>query len=97
MGGGAAMTITGLILTGNSTRGKIDDVGEFSQSLSEALSGTAFIIVGSASSLASIPLFISAGKNKRKASLSLKGELLSFGKLNSIKSQLLSVAVTIDL
>ena len=88
LGGGAAMTITGLILTGNSTRGKIDDVGEFGQRLSEGLSGGFFTIVGGAATITSIPLFISAGKNKRKASLSIKGEPLSFGKLNSRKSQL---------
>ncbi len=97
LGGGTALTITGIILTGNITRGKIDDVGEFGQRLSEGLSGTAFIIVGGASSLASIPLFISAGNNKRKASLSLKSEPLTYGKLNIRKSQHVSVAVTIDL
>lgn len=96
LGGGAVLTITGLTLTGNS-RGKIDDVEEFGQRLSEGFSGTVLTIVGGASSLASIPLFISSGKNKRKASLSLKSEPLTFGKLNSRKSHLLSVTVTIDL
>ncbi len=63
----------------------------------EGASGGFIAILGGATTAASIPFFISAGKNKRKASLSLKGETLSFGKLNSRKSQLLSVAVTIDL
>jgi len=96
LGGGAVLTITGLTLTRNS-RGKIDDVGEFGQRLSEGLSGTVLTIVGGASSLASIPLFVSAGNNKRKASLSIKGEPLTYGKLNTRKSQLVSVVVTIDL
>ena len=36
--------------------------------------GNWLIYLGSASTIASIPFFISAGKHKRKATLSLKGE-----------------------
>ena len=94
LGGGAALTIAGMTLVENNLLGsflrkKGADEGY--------VAGSLLTIVGGAATLASIPLFISAGKNKRKASLSLKGEPLSFGKVNSRKSQLVSVAVTIDL
>ncbi len=99
LGGGAAMTITGLILAENNAEGTIKSIFTEEKNGSEEgfVSGSLLTIVGGATSLASIPLFISAGKNKRKAALSIKGERLSFGKLNSRKSQLLAVAVTIDL
>ncbi len=95
LGGGVIMTLTGLIIN------SADEVGEMILlNLVEAdpvHKGDWLIYLGGASTAASIPLFISAGKNTRKASLSLKGEPLSFGKLNSRKSQLVSVLVTIDL
>ena len=101
LGGGVAMTLTGLVIKGGHkgaeitgdllTLGLVDIVGP------EPPIANLLVYFGGASSAASIPLFISAGKNKRKASLSIKGEPLSFGKLNNRKSQLLSVAVTIDL
>ena len=101
LGGGVAMTLTGLIIKGTHKTGEtvaeVFTLGLVDIEESEPPSANLLIYLGGTSAAASIPLFISAGKNKRKASLSLKGEPLSFGKLNTRKSQVLSVVVTIDL
>ena len=52
--------------------------------------------VGAATTVGSIPLFIIAGSNKRKAALSLKGETVSFGNLTYKNSRHIAVALTID-
>ena len=41
--------------------------------------GVGMFLLGSAATIASIPLFIAAGSNKRKAMLSLKAKPLTFG------------------
>jgi len=51
--------------------------------------------VGAATTLISIPLFISAGSHKRKAKLSLKGDSVSFGSIVIEKSNYVSIAFTI--
>lgn len=106
LGGGVAMTLTGLVIKGGHKTGEA--FGEmFGEILTLGLAdfeetepppiANFLIYLGGASTAASIPLFVSAGNNKRKASLSIKGEPLTFGKLNTRKSQLVSVLVTIDL
>ena len=52
--------------------------------------------LGAATTIASVPFFIAAGKNKRKAWLSLKGESITFSNLSYKKSKHLSLALTID-
>ncbi len=101
LGGGVAMALTGLVIKGghksSNIVGELITLGLVDIKHPEPPIANWLVYLGGASTAVSIPLFISAGKNKRKESLSLKGEPLSFGKLNSRKSQLLSVAVTIDL
>ena len=53
----------------------------------------AFFIVGGGVALASIPFFISAGSNKRKAILALKSGTVEFGTFD--KTNHLSVSITI--
>lgn len=59
--------------------------------------GTGLFIAGNVVALASIPFFISAHKNKRKASLALKGENVSINKHVLINSNYTALAITIHL
>jgi hypothetical protein len=47
--------------------------------------------------LGSIPLFIGAGKNKRKANLMLKDETVFFNPQSAVKKRLVSLRVKINL
>lgn len=53
--------------------------------------------LGRATTLASIPFFISAGSNKRKAKLALKGESVTIGNKTLYKSNYTTLAFTIQL
>jgi hypothetical protein len=73
LGSGAAMTVTGfVILTNNS--GKIITEIFIDKNSNSGTASSLLIIGGGATSLASIPFFISAGKHSKKATLSLRGE-----------------------
>ena len=84
LGSGLAVTVIGFEI-GN--HGDLDDIG----------TAAVLVVAGGAATLASVPLFIVAAKNKRKASLSLKGESITFGNLSYKKSKQISLALTIDL
>lgn|SRR5665811_903690 len=53
--------------------------------------------LGGATTLVSIPFFISAGSNKRKAKLALKGESVTIGNKILVKSNYSALALTIQL
>ena len=59
--------------------------------------GPILAIAGTGAMLGSIPLFISAGKNKTKASLTLKNENVFFNQRLNIKEHLIAVGVKINL
>ena len=59
LGSGLAVTVIGFEIGNN---GDLDDLG----------TAALLVVAGGAATLASVPLFIVAGKNKRKAMLSLK-------------------------
>ena len=52
--------------------------------------------VGAATTIASIPFFITAGKNKRQATLSLKNEISPLNNLTINNSNYTSIALTIE-
>jgi hypothetical protein len=59
--------------------------------------GAGMFVLGTASTIASIPLFIIAGSNKRKAKLSLTAETIYYGtKNNNFNYPLLSLAIPIN-
>ena len=60
----------------------------------ESLVQSVTIIAGGATALISIPFFISAGSNKRKAKLALKREIVGIGGLNKSSNYGLSVTIT---
>lgn len=94
VGSGLLMTLSGLVVNsadeavGAATLGLVD--------AEEVHKGDWLIYVGGATTLASIPFFISAGKHKRKASISLKSEQNLARNLTSSKFNNLSFALTLD-
>ena len=59
--------------------------------------GAGMFVLGVASTVASIPLFILAGNNKRKARLSLKAETVYYGiKGNNFNSPSLSLSIPLN-
>lgn len=69
-------------------------IGNNSADIGNGLGGAGLAIFGGVSALVSIPLFISAGSNKRKAELALKGETVSMGTFK--KTNNISLLVTIS-
>lgn len=57
---------------------------------------TLFFIIGPGVALASIPFFVLAKQNKRKAELAIKGESVSFGNEIFYKSSYLALALKIQ-
>ena len=91
LGAGTALVAGGYAVVNSTNNSK--SLGE---GMVRATGGGLMIIGGGGAVITSIPLFISAGKNKRKAILSLKGEPLTFRNLSYKKSQYMSIALTID-
>ena len=94
---------TALVLLGAGTIIAIGNYISYSNSTSGGFAGnvpsTSQIVVfgiGGASALASIPFFISAGKNKTKANLYLKREPATFENFSTNKSQRLLIAITLN-
>lgn len=93
LGGGFTITMAGLIVnsadeaTTALTLGLID--------VEEEHGGDWMIYLGGAATLASIPFFISAGKNKRKAELKLKNSISNNYFRKNNRSNYLSVSLTI--
>lgn len=85
LGIGATLTIGGGLLVANDLYGSGGTIG-----------GVMFLI-GVPTSLISIPLFISAGKNKKRANLALKGESISFKYIPIEKSNYLALSLTIPI
>jgi len=95
LGSGVVMGIVGIAILENNSEEIITDI--YSGKGSSSGNGSTFLIItGGASTLASIPFFISAGNNKRKATISLKGEQNSVGIRTLYKSNYLGVALTLD-
>jgi len=94
LGSGIIMTIVGVSI--NTTDELLTTLTLNLAEVEDVHKGDWLIYVGSATTIASIPLFVYAGKNKRKAALSLKGETVSFGNLTYKNSRHIAVALTID-
>ncbi len=93
LGGGVAVTVVGAAIGSNAA--EKNPLGTLSLRDEGAKAGILLIVIGGASTLASIPFFISAGSNKRKAMLALKGVQNSAGNIKFDNSNYLSVSVTI--
>lgn len=94
LGSGFVMTIAGLVI--NSTDDLTKTLTFNLVEVEKVHKGDWLIYLGSATTLASIPLFISAGKNKKKATLSFKGGPSIFRSSNYKGSQKMSISLRID-
>ena len=94
VGSGLVMTVVGLTL--NSADESAELLLLDLVDVPNSHEGDWLIVLGSTTTVASIPFFISAGKNKRKAALSFKREQNLIGNITFRKSNNLSVALTID-
>lgn len=74
LGGGTAMVLTGLIInSGEDSANLLTEVATFGLAeTTDKNKGSWLIYLGGGATLASIPLFIAAGKHKRKAEIQLK-------------------------
>ena len=71
LGGGIAMTVTGMVIYGNALDKAAEDdpfVTVLSLGTNANPTGAIIATVGSLAAIGSIPLFIASGKNKRRAS-----------------------------
>ena len=95
LGGGLVITMAGLVVNSEDEVGEMLTLGfmEFEK----VHKGDWMIYLGSATTLASVPFFIAAGKNKRKAWLSLKKVQNSVGNINFDNLNYLSVSITIPI
>ena len=91
---GVAMTAGGFAIMKNNGKEIITDIYT-GKSSNDGTASTLLIIGGGATTLASIPFFISAGKHKRKATLSLKGEQNIVRNIKIDNSNYLGVNITI--
>lgn len=94
LSGGGLGLLTAGFLVGVST---VNDIANLSFPSDKKLAaGGALVVAGGAAILGSIPFFIAAGKNKKKATLLLKNENVFFPQFYS-KQRLVSLGVTIHL
>lgn len=88
LGAGSAMVLTGAMI--NLEDGILDD------DATNNSKGLWLSYLGGATTLASIPLFIAAGKNRKRAELALKQNMVS-APFTPFKSHQVSLALKIDL
>ena len=94
LGSGILMTMSGIVINSADEYVEVFTLGL--KEVEDVHKGDWLIYLGGATTIASIPFFISAGKHKRKATLSLKGGNIlvrsnTFQNLNN-----LSAALTIE-
>lgn len=77
LGGGLVTTITGIVLVGND----VVDAVDFNEK-TEPRNREWLVYVGGAMTVGSIPLFIAAGKHKKKAQIQLQHGAIGLNKIN---------------
>ncbi len=70
-------------------------IGTQSIGYNDALFGGGLLVLGAASTIASVPFFIRAGSNKRKARLHLKAVPNTVGNIKFDSSNYMAVGITI--
>jgi hypothetical protein len=96
-GGGAVLSTVGFIIVTNEVVKDFSNIFTPNYSTSNSTGGEIMVYAGTGAMLGSIPLFIGAGKNKRKANLMLKDETVFFNPQSAVKKRLVSLRVKINL
>ncbi len=89
LGGGIAFYATGLIVYSN------EKAKNPSAELDILPKGTAFSALGGSMMIASIPFFLSSGKNKRKANLTIKNETVNIPQVD--RNHFITVGIKMNL
>ncbi len=95
LGAGAGLGIAGLAVGEGAVKRVWSDPVD--RTLSTVSTGGALALVGGASMLASIPFFIAAGKNRRKANVMLKDESVSFSRQLHFGKNFFSFGINVNL
>ncbi|MEP7232531.1 MAG: hypothetical protein ABI691_19880 [Ginsengibacter sp.] len=95
LGAGAGLGIAGLAVGEGAVKRVWSDPVD--TTLSTVSTGGALALVGGASMLASIPFFIASGKNRRKASVMLKDESVSFSRQLHFSKSFISLGISVNL
>ncbi len=95
LGAGAGLGIAGLAVGEGGVKRVWSDPVD--RTLSTVSTGGALALVGGASMLASIPFFIASGKNRRKASVMLKDESVSFSRQLHFGKSFISLGISVNL
>jgi anaerobic selenocysteine-containing dehydrogenase len=101
LGGGGALTTIGLIVgvsqaTKDFSNGISNIFSNTNYSTSSSTGGIIMVIAGTGAMLGSIPLFIGAGNNKKKAHLLLKDETVFFDPQLNLKEHLVVATLKIN-
>lgn len=97
LAGGAVVSSVGFIVVTNEVVQDLSNIFTPNYSSSNSTGGEIMVYAGTGAMLGSIPLFIGASKNKRKANLMLKDETVFFDPQLNIKNHLVSLGVKINL
>ena len=97
MAGGAVVSTVGFIIVTNEVVKDLSNIFTPNYSTSNSTGGEIMVYAGTGAMFGSIPLFIGAGKNRRKANLMLKDETVLFNPQLNIKKHLISAGIKINL
>jgi len=95
LGGGAIVTAIGVAIFPKDY--DIFGFGNSSGTESQASLATAFTIAGTLSMLGSIPVFIAAGKNRRRAELALSNQKISFQLPGKMSQHISGISLSIPI
>lgn len=97
LAGGAGLTVSGIIIVGSQTTNDLVNIFNPNHSASNTTGGEIMAYTGIGAILGSIPLFVGASKNKKKADFMLKNETVFFNPQLNIKDHLASIGIRIKL
>jgi len=97
LGGGSILAATGIILAIPKVTSDVFSVAVLDPQESNYAAETIMVVVGGASMLASIPLFISSSNNRHRAKLMVTSQKTATGLLTAIPKTVTGLTVSISL
>jgi hypothetical protein len=105
LGGGAGMTLAGMVITAKDVGQEVAGLFVTALSLGTVIpeepkkraTGSVITVAGAGAMLGSIPLFVASARNKRQSDVILKNETLFFNPLLNTKDSYLALGVKINL
>lgn len=97
VGSGAAMVITGVIVGTHKAEGDIVSIFALEQPHQNYTSANVLLVLGGATGLASIPLFIAASRNNQKARLMIANQKTAFGIPKNVSKTITGLTLSVSL